>query len=552
VCGGPGSGKTTIALLKAQKRCSTLQPGQEVLFLSFSRAAVRQILTGTATLLSGKERRLVQVETYHRFCIEFLEAHGRLLKGTPARFLVPAQERLRRSAHKGDWRTEQARLATSENLFCFDVVAAGVAKLFEECSSLSALYGDKYPTVIVDEFQDTDDDQWRIVRALSRVSDVVCLADPEQRIFDYRHNIDPKRIDIMRGLMSPTEFDLGSENHRSPSASILGFADCILTNRSPLPRGKGINAVRYVEHAFAATVHAHVAWTFSRLRERGIQDPSLAVLCRSNSFVAQLSGLLLEEHVFTGQRFRPILHDVVWDADLSAVSGQIVGSILEWTTMSAVRAAARTLALISQYFDLKNAEHPSQTASKNARQFREAADALDAGRTPKIKAAKNVFDVASQPVQWSGDPVRDWLRARSALDGIAIFGEIVVASKMIRLFRATDVLATGLSELWLSQGRYDGAAAFIRRTLDRERLVAAERESRGCVLMTMHKSKGKEFDGVVLVEGKYKSAFFTPEDGPLFERSRRLLRVAITRARHVVTLIRPDGARALVGASTDR
>lgn len=44
--GGPGSGKTTIALLKAQKRIPDLKPGQEILFLSFSRAAVRQVLIG--------------------------------------------------------------------------------------------------------------------------------------------------------------------------------------------------------------------------------------------------------------------------------------------------------------------------------------------------------------------------------------------------------------------------------------------------------------------------------------------------------------------------
>jgi len=41
--GGPGSGKTTIALLKAARTVETLEPEQRVLFLSFSRAAVRQI-----------------------------------------------------------------------------------------------------------------------------------------------------------------------------------------------------------------------------------------------------------------------------------------------------------------------------------------------------------------------------------------------------------------------------------------------------------------------------------------------------------------------------
>src|SRR5260370_42564984 len=45
----------------------------------------------------------------------------------------------------------------------------------------------------------------------------------------------------------------------------------------------------------------------------------------------------------------------------------------------------------------------------------------------------------------------------------------------------------------------------LRRTSDRERLLASERESRGCALMTMYKSTGKEFDGVVLIEGKYRS-----------------------------------------------
>src|SRR5260370_29631536 len=74
------------------------------------------------------------------------------------------------------------------------------------------------------------------------------------------------------------------------------------------------------------------------------------------------------------------------------------------------------------------------------------------------------------------------------------------------LLPATGALAAGLAEVWLSQGHYGGAASFIRRTSDRERLLASERESRGCALMTMYKSTGKEFDGVVLIEGKYRSS----------------------------------------------
>jgi hypothetical protein len=45
--GGPGSGKTTIALLKAARTLERLEPEQQVVFLSFSRAAVRQIATAS-------------------------------------------------------------------------------------------------------------------------------------------------------------------------------------------------------------------------------------------------------------------------------------------------------------------------------------------------------------------------------------------------------------------------------------------------------------------------------------------------------------------------
>jgi DNA helicase-2/ATP-dependent DNA helicase PcrA len=60
-------------------------------------------------------------------------------------------------------------------------------------------------------------------------------------------------------------------------------------------------------------------------------------------------------------------------------------------------------------------------------------------------------------------------------------------------------------------------------------------------------NKGKEFDGIVLVEGAFKSGFFDERtEQPPFDRSRRLLRVGLTRARTLVTIVRPQNARPLV------
>ncbi|MCJ9707497.1 UvrD-helicase domain-containing protein [Bordetella hinzii] len=547
VLGGPGSGKTTIALLKAQRQSATLKPGQGILFLSFSRAAIRQVLLRCKEILTPAERRAVTVQTYHAFCMEILEAHGRLLHGRPIRFLYPGEERLQKSAFDGDWMVERRRLASEQGLYCFDLFAAGAADLLEGCAALRELIADRFPMIIVDEFQDTDDNQWRIVRALAEVTDVFCLADPEQRIFDYRDDIDPRRLDILREDIQVTEFDLGGENHRSPNGGILQFADAVLHNHSPLPATPDIKQVSYWQNTFAATVHAAVIWTFSALRKKGVEHPSVAVLSRSNSLIADLSVILSETHTYNKQTLPVIEHDVVWDAELSAAAAVVVASILEWPTGPAEETLARTLRVIAGYYKLKNAEEPTNAAAEHARKYDEAAAKVATGEGPRINAAKALVAVYKAGIDLVGEPVADWKAARWVLHDIPALNELFREARLVRLFRATDSLASGLGERWLALSSYAGASELVKRTLEQERLVAAERDPQGCILMNMHKAKGKEFDGVVLVEGAFKSSFFDERnEQPPFERSRRLLRVGLTRAKTLVAIVRPQNARPLV------
>ncbi|MFG1265015.1 UvrD-helicase domain-containing protein [Xanthobacter aminoxidans] len=546
VLGGPGSGKTTIALFKAQKRFAELKPGQEILFLSFSRAAIRQVLLRCKEILSPAERRAVTVQTYHAFCMEMLEAHGRLLSGKPVRFLYPGDERLQKSSFDGDWNLERQRQAAESGLYCFDLFAAGTAELLERCGALRELIADRFPMIIVDEFQDTDDNQWRIVQALSGVTDVFCLADPEQRIFDYRDDIDPRRLDILRETIKVTEFDLGGENHRSPNAGILKFADAVLRNQSPLPETSDVKQASYWPNAFSATVHAAVIWTFSALRKKGVQNPSVAVLARSNALISDLSAILSEPHTYNNQPLAIVEHDVVWDAELSAAAAIVVASILEWSTAPAAASLVRTLRLISAYYKLKNAEEPTKTAADHARKYEEAAAKVEKGDAPRINAAKELVAAHATTIELTGDPVADWKVARRVLQDIPALAELFREVRLVRLFRATDALASGLGERWLATGSYAGVSELVKRILEQERLIAVERDPQGCVLMNMHKSKGKEFDGVVLVEGAFKSGFFNEREKPPFEPSRRLLRVALTRARTFVMIVRPQKARPLV------
>ena len=60
VVGGPGSGKTTLALRKAILRIKNgVKPGQTILFISFSRAAVTRVIDAAKTVVPHDQLALI-------------------------------------------------------------------------------------------------------------------------------------------------------------------------------------------------------------------------------------------------------------------------------------------------------------------------------------------------------------------------------------------------------------------------------------------------------------------------------------------------------------
>lgn len=546
VLGGPGSGKTTLSLLKAQAMLPGLQPGQEILFLSFSRAAVRQVEIRCRDILRSNERRQIAVRTYHAFAMDILRAHGRLLTGRVPRIVYPGDENLAKAAFGGDWGAEVGRLARDESRYTFGQFAVAAARLVAGSASIASLLANKYPAIILDEFQDTDDAQWALVKALSARSKTVFMADPDQRIFDYDARVDPERINHLRDHLGPAEFDLSGENHRSPDAGILQYANAVLANR-PLPDTKDVITRAYWANAFDSTVHAGVIWMLSSLRKAGIAHPSVVVLARTNALVGKLSTILGQEHNFNGQTIKPVEHDVLWDADLTAAAALVVASILEWPSHPKEAALGQTFDRIADYFDAKNAANASNTARQSSERYRNAADRARKGEAQRLKSAKAFTASFDKGLVLKGDPAQDWLHARDLLGAGNDLSDLLANAKFVRLFRATDEIGSRLASAWDLRGSYGLAIDLVRRALEVGRLQSDQRDARGCVLMTIHKAKGKEFDGVLLVEGQYRGNFFRDTDTEAQRAAaRRLLRVGITRARHKVAIIRPQGAPALV------
>jgi DNA helicase-2/ATP-dependent DNA helicase PcrA len=512
------------------------------LFLSFSRAAVRTVLIRCKTILSASERKQIEVQTYHSFCLDLLKSHGRLLTGKAPSIRYPDEDRLQRAAFDGEWALEAGRLARDAD-FGFDQFAGAAADLVDGCAALRSLIGRKYPMIIVDEFQDTDDDQWRLVAALSQVTTIFCLADADQSIFQYQAKVDPKRIEKAVAFLAPTVVDLAGDNHRSPNSGILKFADAVLQNTA-LPRPcPEVAQINYPPKMFPTMTHAAVVWMFGQLAKQKIENPSIAVLCRSNALVSDIAGILSEEHVYKTTTLKPVAHEVVWDAELSAAAAVVLASVLEWPTLTPAQGGAATMRSAAAYCRLKAAIDNTKSAKTAANSFGDAAAAAMAGQPSRNKYGKEIAAAAATGIALVGDPVADWRTARVILADIPVLADVLKQVRLVRLFRATDALGQGLSNMWVNTGAYKGASVFVKKTLDQEKLISAKLEPQGCLVMNIHKSKGKEFDGVVLVEGQFKSHFFDLErDPPPSPHARRLLRVAITRARSRVAIIRASGA----------
>ena len=175
-------------------------------------------------------RAKIEINTYHGFAWEFIRGHGYLLTGHRVLRLLPPPDAAGRLAGipKPDRPAELQRLLADEALLGFDLFAGLTADILEQSPRLCRILADCYPIIILDEFQDTNLDEWRMITALGQHSHLIALADAEQRIYEFR-GADPARIRAFIERFKPTIFDFGKENNRSDGTDIVDFGNDVLT-----------------------------------------------------------------------------------------------------------------------------------------------------------------------------------------------------------------------------------------------------------------------------------------------------------------------------------
>ncbi|MEO3847381.1 UvrD-helicase domain-containing protein [Streptomyces sp. B8F3] len=300
VLAGPGTGKTTTLVEAVTERIRRGADPERILVLTFSRKAAVELRDRMAARLDGAPA--PQASTFHSYCYALVRAHQdaemfveplRLLSGPEqdvvvrelltghdadgprARVSWPAElraclttrgfadevravlarsrelglgaaalDRFAASAGRPDWGAAGEFLA--EYLDVLDM--QGVldyaelvhrAVLLAESERVAADLAGRYDAVFVDEYQDTDAAQVRLLRALAGGGrTLVAFGDPDQSIYAFR-GADvggiltfPEVFPLRDGTPAPVAV-LGTSRR---SAAKLLAATRLLTRRMPLPR----------------------------------------------------------------------------------------------------------------------------------------------------------------------------------------------------------------------------------------------------------------------------------------------------------------------------
>ncbi|MCK4794655.1 MAG: UvrD-helicase domain-containing protein, partial [Desulfobacteraceae bacterium] len=298
----PGRGKTSVALRFAGKVLSdgSLKSSQKVLFLTFSRNAVYQISTASQYfLIEPSIREHLRIFTYHSYMWWLLQVFGRFA-GLPRALTLIWETKARAVSYKRNFeqQTLPLFLACEAKGVTYDCFAPLCTKLLKSDTVKRAL-AELYPIVVVDEFQDTNNEQWEIIKRISEYSRLCCFADPDQMIHRFRGATD-NRIDILFKEKNAIHYPLQEECLRTGEHHLLDFSETILDNRKVSEKLVYVYKNRFLKNYFGPNARSNflkitLSEFYADYKKRKLQGiPSIALAAYANNSVGLIRKDLLK------------------------------------------------------------------------------------------------------------------------------------------------------------------------------------------------------------------------------------------------------------------
>jgi DNA helicase-2/ATP-dependent DNA helicase PcrA len=418
----------------------------------------------------------------------------------------------------------------------FDDLLLLVVRLFETSPEALAWYRTLWTHVLVDEYQDTNRAQYRIIQLLTQEHRNLCVVgDPDQSVYRWRgadlRNILDFEKDFPDCLVVPLE-----QNYRS-TKRILGIASAVIAHNRAR-RDKRL----WTDNAEGERAQVYRAWdeneeagwvaqTVRSLRGQGMDYRDVALFYRTNAQSRVLEDALRRASIpyviVGGVRFyerreiKDLLaylrlavnpaDDVAFRRAVAAPSRGIGKATLE---RLAEAARTRSISLLAVC-----AAPPADLAPKARRSLEDFARLI--GRLSELRSTTTVPALIDEVAGSSG--YRDALKAERTAEAEARLENIE------ELVAASEEFVAGRELAGIPDAPLEAFLDSIALVADVDSLDDTDE---GVTLMTLHSAKGLEFPAVFLTgleEGVFPHSR-SMDDPEELEEERRLFYVGVTRA----------------------
>ena len=581
ILAGAGSGKTRVLTHRiAYLIDEGFAAPDEVLAITFTNKAAREMKDRVA-LLVGPESRKMWVSTFHAFCARILRVYAeklgykkeftiydsadqvRLIRRCivelnkdPKRFnpksfhtQISAAKNLLMDANDYLRQTEgyiaenvaevyelyQKRLYEN-NAMDFDDLIMQTVALLEVFQEVRDRYQTRFKYIHVDEYQDTNHAQYRLVNLLAAAHRNLCVVgDDDQSVYSWRGADIQNILDFERDYPETKVVKL-EQNYRS-TQTILNAANAVVANNASRKAKKLWTAGEEGERIrvfTAADDYAEARFVVSeiqRLADAGASLRNVAVFYRTNAQSRTLEDVLVREgvpyQIVGGVRFyeRAEIKDAM--AYLLVISNKDDSVSLERIINVPKRGiGATSVGKLREYASLNGISlYDALSEAKEA--------GLTGAACKACSLVRNLFE--------------GWRVASREVSPAELIDAVLEESGYRRELEAEGTVEAE-SRLENIQELINAAAEYERvepeATLEgflQEQALYSEADnltSEGAVtLMTLHNAKGLEFGHVFVVgmeEGTFPHARSLDEQN--LEEERRLCYVGITRAKKTLTL----------------
>ena len=401
-------------------------------------------------------------------------------------------------------------------------------RLFQENANVLAEYQEQFHYILVDEYQDTNVVQYMLLRLLAKKhNNICCVGDDDQSIYSWR-GADVDNI-LNFGKIFPNAKVIRLERNYRSTAHILGAASGLIANNT----GRMGKTLRVADEQknMGNLVSVQGYWNGLQEAEKVIEQIEHDL--RMGTSLSQIA--ILVRAGFQTREFEDKLIQ-------SGIPYKIIGGF-KFYEREEIRDAVAYLRLVLNPNDdlafVRIVNKPRrgigdvvmqalrQTAQDNHLSLFDAIDWADLKTAPR------------KSLQTFKSLVQSWREDSKNLSPVDLIKEIMDQSGYVMMWRLDKSpeapgRVENIHELYNVLGDFESIEQFIEyASLLTENDEMATNEQ--LVVMTLHASKGLEFDTVFLTgweEGLFPHQRALDEAGDLgLEEERRLAYVGITRAR---------------------